>query len=99
MDLLNVEQTYDFTEQMFQAYYDCRKNKRNTINALKFEKHFEQNLFELIEENEMGKYKCRSVEHSFTDNRKNFNRLCVGRISLLLSLFVRYTFGLNKIFN
>jgi hypothetical protein len=41
MDLLNIEQTYDLTEQIFQAYYDCRKNKRNTINALKFEKHFE----------------------------------------------------------
>ncbi len=56
MDLLNIEKTYDFTEQMFQAYYDCRKNKRNTINALKFEKHFEQNLFELIEEIGTGKY-------------------------------------------
>ena len=56
MDLLNIEQSYDFTEQMFQAYYDCRKNKRNTINALKFERHFEKNLFELIEEIETGTY-------------------------------------------
>jgi hypothetical protein len=56
MDFLNIEQTYDFTEQMFQSYYDCRKNKRNTKNALKFEKHFEQNLFDLIEEIETGKY-------------------------------------------
>ncbi|MBN1337722.1 MAG: hypothetical protein JXA03_00280 [Bacteroidales bacterium] len=56
MDLLNIEQTYDFKEQMFQAYYDCRKNKRNTINALKFEKHLERNLFELIEEIETGTY-------------------------------------------
>jgi len=56
MDLLNIEKSYDFTEQMFHAYYDCRKNKCNTINAIKFEKHFEKNLFELIEEIETGKY-------------------------------------------
>jgi hypothetical protein len=35
---------------LFQAYYDARKNKRNTINALAFEKHLESNLFELHEE-------------------------------------------------
>jgi len=56
MDLLNIERSYDFTEQMFQAYYDCRKNKRNTINAIKFEKYFEKNLFELCEEIITGKY-------------------------------------------
>ena len=56
MDLLNIEKSYDFTEQMFQAYYNCRKNKRNTINALRFEKHFEKNLFELCREIKTGKY-------------------------------------------
>lgn len=35
---------------LFQAYYDARKNKRNTLNALKFEKHFEANLFCLFNE-------------------------------------------------
>lgn len=35
---------------LFQAYFDARKNKRNTINALAFEKHFEENLFVLCEE-------------------------------------------------
>ncbi len=35
---------------LFQAYFDARWNKRNTINALAFEKHFETNLFELHEE-------------------------------------------------
>jgi len=35
---------------LFQAYFDARKNKRNTINALKFEKHFEHNLFALHDE-------------------------------------------------
>lgn len=41
---------------MFQAYFDCRKNKRNTINALKFEKHFEKNVFKLCEEIKSGTY-------------------------------------------
>lgn len=35
---------------LFQAYFDARKNKRNTINALAFEKYFEANLFELHSE-------------------------------------------------
>ena len=35
---------------LFQAYFDARKNKRNTINALAFEKHLEANIFELCEE-------------------------------------------------
>jgi|SRR5690554_4399896 len=35
------------TLDLFQAYFDARKNKRNTINALAFEKHLEANLFAL----------------------------------------------------
>lgn len=35
---------------LFQAYFDARKNKRNTLNALAFEKHFETNLFKLYDE-------------------------------------------------
>jgi len=35
---------------LFQAYFDARKNKRNTINALAFEKHFEENIFSLFNE-------------------------------------------------
>ncbi len=56
MDLLNIQVHYDLTEEMFQAYFDCRKNKRNTINALKFEKHFEKNVFRLCKEIESGTY-------------------------------------------
>lgn len=44
------------TEEIFTAYFDCRKNKRNTLNALKFEKHFEQYLFVLIDEIYAGTY-------------------------------------------
>ncbi len=35
---------------LFRAYYDARKNKRGTNNALKFELNFEQEIFKLREE-------------------------------------------------
>ena len=35
---------------LFQAYFDARRNKRNTINQLEFEMDFEHNLFVLAEE-------------------------------------------------
>jgi len=33
--------------ELLQAYYDCRKHKRNTYNALKFEEHLETNIMDL----------------------------------------------------
>ena len=41
---------------LFQAYFDARRNKRNTINALAFEQRFEENIFRLFEEIISGKY-------------------------------------------
>jgi len=35
---------------LFQAYYDARKNKRNTLNQLDFEFNLESNLLELYNE-------------------------------------------------
>ena len=35
---------------LFQAYYDARKNKRNTHSALAFEIHYEHELFRLCDE-------------------------------------------------
>ena len=47
---------------LFQAYYDTRRNKGSTVNALKFEMYYEKNLFELYEEIKSGKYKIsRSI--------------------------------------
>ena len=34
-------------ENIYQSYTNCRKRKRNTANALKFEENLEQNLQEL----------------------------------------------------
>lgn len=35
---------------LFQAYYDCRKHKRNTKQVLNFELHLEENIFKLHDE-------------------------------------------------
>ncbi len=43
-------------EELFQAYFGCRRTKRNTHNALKFEVDYEANLFQLKEEIESGDY-------------------------------------------
>lgn len=40
----------ELTLGLFAAYYDCRKNKRNTANALDFEVDFETRLFRLRDE-------------------------------------------------
>ena len=50
-----------FTDtNLLKAYYDCRKTKRNTINALKYEMTFEDNLAILKE---------RLLERSYTPGR------------------------------
>ena len=43
-------------QDLFQAYYDCRKNKRNTKQALLFELHLETNIFQLYEDIKERKY-------------------------------------------
>src|SRR3989344_855021 len=49
-------------KKLYQAYLDCRKTKRKTINALKFEYNLERNLFLLQEELQTKKYKpSRSI--------------------------------------
>ncbi len=37
-------------EQLFLAYFECRRNKRKTINALQFEMNYEENLIQLWRE-------------------------------------------------
>ncbi len=44
-----------FTE-LVQAYFDCRKTKRNTASALQFEQNLERNLIELYDELQDGSY-------------------------------------------
>jgi hypothetical protein len=35
---------------LFQAYYDARKHKRNAVNVIKFEMNYEAELFKLHQE-------------------------------------------------
>ena len=44
-------------EELAQAYFDCRKTKRNTISALRFEQNLESNLYELYSELVNGTYR------------------------------------------
>ena len=37
-------------EELFEAYFDCRRNKRNSINAIAFEVDYETNLIKLQQE-------------------------------------------------
>jgi hypothetical protein len=49
-------------ENLYRNYLKCRKNKRNTINALKFEINAEEKLLDLSEELQNGTYQpARSV--------------------------------------
>lgn len=53
---------------IFQAYYDCRKTKRNTWNALCFEENLERNLmnlyYEIINDSYVpGRSICFVIEH------------------------------------
>lgn len=43
-------------DELLCAYYDCRKRKRNTINALKFETNLERNIMDLYRELMDGSY-------------------------------------------
>jgi RNA-directed DNA polymerase len=53
----NQEQLTEIdVEQLFEAYLSCRKTKRFTQNALKFEVDYEANLFQLKEKIESGNY-------------------------------------------
>ena len=43
-------------EEIFEAYFSCRHNKRNTANALTFEIDYESKLIELCAEINKGAY-------------------------------------------
>ena len=37
-------------EEVMEAYYDCRRNKRNTANQLRFEMDYERECIDLWQE-------------------------------------------------
>jgi hypothetical protein len=47
----------DFTlKDLFKAYFECRKGKRNTHSALQFEYNLEANLMKLYQDLKAGTY-------------------------------------------
>ena len=55
-------------EDLFRAYFDARKHKRNTRNQLRFEMDLESNLIELYNQIHSREYRvgpsvCFMVEH------------------------------------
>lgn len=69
MESNGVDMQCDVTvSEIFQAYFDCRKSKRNTMNALAFEQCLERNLMDLYYELHDGSYQpgrsiCFVVEY------------------------------------
>ena len=62
LSLFDIQQPKIELEELFTAYFECRKNKRNTANALAFEIDYENNLVQLCEEINSGTYKIgRSI--------------------------------------
>lgn len=58
MSIKDSELVNDFTfEDLLKAYYECRKRKRNTYSALKFEVELEKNLLKLYRDLKTGNYK------------------------------------------
>lgn len=55
-------------EELFVAYFECRKNKRGTANAIAFEADYENRLIELWQEINVGSYEPgRSIAFMVTE--------------------------------
>jgi len=57
LNLFDSEEFVRWCEELFAAYFECRRNKRNTPGALAFERHFERELFLLAEELHSGQWR------------------------------------------
>lgn len=81
-----------FTYQnLYNAYLDCRKRKRNTANALKFEQNLEANLFQLLDDLKNRKYQT-STSISFIVEEPVIREIFAGnfRDRIVHHLLVRY---------
>ncbi len=50
-----MEEVFNF-KKIYKAYLDCRKLKRNTVNAVSFEYDVERNLFNTLDRLKEGSY-------------------------------------------
>ena len=54
----NVDFKLDFTIQdLYKAYYECRRRKRSSLSAMEFEFDLESNMMKLYDELKSGEYK------------------------------------------
>ncbi len=62
-ELFPMEETGGISlEDVFSAYFDCRRKKRNTYNALAFESDYERKCIDLWREINSGTYRpSRSI--------------------------------------
>jgi len=60
---------YSFKE-IYQAYLECRKSKRNSLNAIKFEVHLLDNLWEIYESINSFTYKPKRYIYFLTSSPK-----------------------------
>ena len=63
LNLFDSAEFVRWCEELFAAYFECRRNKRYTPGVLAFERHFERELFLLAVELYMrnGTARCRDV--------------------------------------
>jgi len=62
LSLFGIPQPKIALQELFEAYFSCRANKRNTANAIAFEVDYESNLVKLCEEINNGAYQVgRSI--------------------------------------
>jgi len=59
LNIFEEHYTQQLLNDLFAAYFDARKNKRNTINSLAFEMNYESNLFSLFYEIFSSTYKIK----------------------------------------
>jgi len=53
----NIVLKEDFTIQdLYKAYYDCRKRKRSKLSAIEFEFDLESNMMKLYDDLKSGRY-------------------------------------------
>ena len=50
LNIFDSAECLRWCEEHVAAYFECRRNKRNTPSALAFERHFERELFLLAEQ-------------------------------------------------
>ncbi|WP_396179701.1 hypothetical protein [Flavobacterium sp.] len=74
-------------ENLYKAYFEARKNKRNTIEQLKFEVNYEMYLQELYEQLLTRSYKVQPCKAFVIEKPVYREVFTSGNVQLLIPLF------------